>query len=202
MPPSTPTTQKVLDLAADIGILRPRDLERHRIPRTYLGRLVNGGELERIGRGLYRLPDADVTEYHSLVEVMARVPRGVVCLLSALRFHGLTTQNPFEVWLAIEQKAWRPKSDGVRIRLVHLSGSAFESGVEEHVVEGIPLRVYSAAKTVADCFKFRNKIGLDVALEALDDYRRTHRAGLDELWRCAKTVRVSEVMRPYLEAMS
>jgi predicted transcriptional regulator of viral defense system len=200
--PATTTTQKILDLAAETGLLRPRDLERQGISRAYLGRLVRSGELERVGRGLYRIPGADVTEHHSLVEVMTRVPRGVVCLLSALRFHGLTTQNPFEVWLAIDQKAWRPRSDGVRIRLVYLSGPAFESGIEEHVVERTTLRVYSAAKTVADCFKFRNKIGLDVALEALDDYRRKNRAGLDELWRYAKTVRVGEVIRPYMEAMS
>jgi predicted transcriptional regulator of viral defense system len=130
------------------------------------------------------------------------VPRGVICLLSALRFHNLTTQNPFEVWMAIPHKAWRPKGEGVRLRLMHLSGHALTSGVEEHRIEGVPVRVFNPAKTVADCFKFRNKIGLDVALEALRDYRRKHRSGMDELWRFAKVCRVTAVMRPYLEALA
>ena len=196
-----PQTQRVLDLIQQVGVLRPRDLEKHGIPRTHLQRLVRRGEVERVGRGLYMLPGADVTEHHSLAEACKRVPNGVVCLLSALRFHELTTQNPWQIWLAIEQKAWRPKDAPVALRLVHLSPRAFSAGVEEHSIEGVPVRVYSAAKTVADCFKFRNKIGLDVAIEALRDYRRTHRAGLDDLWRFAKVCRVTTVIRPYLEAM-
>lgn len=199
MPPTQ--TQKVLDLLDQCGVLRPRDLDRHRIPRTHLQRLLRRGEIDRVGRGLYMRAGADVTEHHSLVEVAKRVPEGVVCLLSALRFHGLTTQNPWEIWLAIKQKAWRPKDMPVALRIVHLSPPAFLAGVEEHVVEGVTLRVYSAAKTVADCFKFRNKIGLDVALEALRDYRRKHRAGLDDLWRFAKICRVTSVIRPYMEAL-
>ncbi len=196
-----PQTQRVLDLLSDGGVLRPRDLARHGIPRTYLQRLVRRGEIERVGRGLYMLPGADVTEHHSLVEACKRVPRGVVCLLSALRFHGLTTQNPWEVWLAVGRSAWRPRGETVALRVVHLSPSTFDAGVEEHRIEGVPVRVYSAAKTVADCFKFRNKVGLDVALEALRDYRRQYRAGMDELWRFAKICRVTTVLRPYLEAL-
>lgn len=195
------TTQKVLDLIGQAGVLRPRELERHGVPRAVLQRLLRRGEVERVGRGLYMLPGADVTEHHSLVEACKRVPQGVVCLLSALRFHDLTTQNPFEVWLAIPQRAWRPCDPGVALRLVFLSRHAFEAGLEVHRVEGTDVRVYNAPKTVADCFKFRNKVGLDVALEALRDYRRTHRAGLDDLWRFAKIGRVAGVMRPYLEAV-
>ncbi|HEX9734045.1 MAG TPA: type IV toxin-antitoxin system AbiEi family antitoxin domain-containing protein [Thermoanaerobaculia bacterium] len=197
----TTSTDKVLDLIRETGVLRSRDLDRHEIPRASLQRLVRRGEVERVGRGLYMLPDAAVTEHHSLVEACKRVPQGVVCLLSALRFHDLTTQNPFEIWLAIPQRAWRPRADEVALRIVYLSSSAYEAGIEEHRIEGTTIRVYSAAKTVADCFKFRSKIGLDVALEALKDFRDKYRAGLDDLWRFAKTCRVSRVMRPYLEAL-
>jgi predicted transcriptional regulator of viral defense system len=125
----------------------------------------------------------------------------VICLLSALRFHGLTTQNPFEVWIAVDQKARRPAVSYPPLRIIHLSGNAFSSGIEEHRIEGINVPVYSPAKTVADCFKFRNKIGTDVALEALRDYQRKYRSGMDELWRYAKLGRVTRVMQPYLEAL-
>ncbi len=198
---ATPATQRVLDLVDEAGVLRPRDLERLGIPRSYLQRLLKRGEVERVGRGLYMLPDADVTEHHSFVEACKRVPHGVLCLLSALRFHQLTTQNPFEVWLAIPQQAWRPKDPDVPLRIFYLSPKAYEAGIEEHQLEGVKVRVYSAAKTVADCFKFRNKIGLDVALEALRDYRRKYRGGLDDVWRFAEICRVTRVMRPYLEAL-
>jgi predicted transcriptional regulator of viral defense system len=196
-----PQTKRLLDLVRKTGVLRPQELDRHGIPRVYLKRLVDAGELQRIGRGLYALTDADLTEKHSLVQASKRVPNGVICLLSALRFHELTTQNPFEVWIAIDQKAWRPSLTHPPLRIVHLSGRAFSTGIEQHRIEGINVRVYSASKTVADCFKFRNKIGTDVALEALRDYRRKYRSGMDELWRYAKLCRVTRVMQPYLEAL-
>ena len=145
--------------------------------------------------------DADLGEKHNLAQAGKRVPRGGICLLSALRFHGLTTQNPFEVWIAIDQKARRPAVSYPPLRIIHLSGKAFSSGIESHRIEGINVRVYSAAKSVADCFKFRNKIGIDVALEALRDYRRKHRSGMDELLRYAKLARVTRVMQPYLESL-
>ena len=195
-------TQRALELVRRAGVLRPRDLDRYGIQREHLRRLLRRGQVERVGRGLYTLPGAAATEHQSLVEACKRVPHGVVCMLSALRFHELSTQNPFEVWMAIDQKAWRPRGGSPRLRIVHLSGAALKSGVNEHRIEGVTVRVYSPAKTVADCFKFRNKIGLDVALEALRDYRRKHRAGLDELWRFARICRVAKVMRPYLEALS
>lgn len=189
-------------LLQELGIARPRDLTKAGVTPTHLRRLVERGEVERVGRGLYALPGARRDERGDLAEVARRVPGGVVCLLSALRFHGLTTHNPVEVWLAIERKAWRPRIEHPPLRVVYLSGPAFEEGIEEHAVEGVPVRVYSAAKTVADCFKFRNKIGVDVAVEALRDYRRLHPKGLDDVWRHAQQDRVARVMRPYLESLS
>lgn len=195
-------SEKAVALVRRTGVIRARELTREGVTREHLRRLLQRGQLQRIGVGLYSLPGADISEHRSLAEACSFVPRGVICLLSALRFHNLTTQNPFEVWMAIPHKAWRPKGKGVRLRLMHLSGHVLTSGVEEHRIEGVPVRVFNPAKTVADCFKFRNKIGLDVALEALRDYRRTHRSGMDELWRFAKVCRVTAVMRPYLEALA
>ena len=193
-------TQRILEIVEQAGVLRPRDLDVHGIPRIYLSRLCERGLLQRVGRGLYVLPGADVTEYHTLAEACKRVPHGVVCLLSALRFHGLTTQSPHEVWLAIGSKAWRPLVDRPTLRLARFSAPALEAGVEEHSIEGVIVHVYNPAKTVADCFKYRNKIGLDVALEALRDCRRQRRCTNDELWHYAKICRVANVMRPYMEA--
>jgi len=184
------------------GIARTRDLERAGVSRTQIRRLVARGGIERVGRGLYRHPDRVVSERNDLAEAARLVPGGVVCLLSALRFHGLTTQNPFEVWLAIERKAWRPRTaSGPPLRLVYLSGASFREGIETHDTGGVPVRVYGAAKTVADCFKFRNKIGIDVAVEALREYRRVHPKRLADLWRFAEVDRVTRVIRPYLEAL-
>ena len=194
-----PKTEQLLALARQAGILRPKDLAVGRIPRTYLQRLVARGVLERTGRGLYRLVDQEAAENHSLAEASKRMPHGVVCLLSALRFHDLTTQAPFEVWMAIDVKARAPAAGQPPLRIVRMSGEARTAGIEEHRIEGVAVRVYSAAKTIADCFKYRNKIGLDVGLEALRDYRRV-RGSLDDLWRFARTCRVDNVMRPYLEA--
>jgi len=192
---------KILDLARNAGVLRPRDLDAHGIPRTYLSRLLSAGKLQRIGRGLYRLPGNNVSEHRSLVEACRRVPKGVVCLLSALRFHELTTQAPFEVWLAIGEKAWRPHVDYPPLRIVRFSPAALVSDVEEYQIEGVTVPVFTPAKTVADCFKYRNKIGLDVAIEALKECWRSRRCTMDELWECAKVCRVQNVMRPYLESI-
>lgn len=195
-----PPVDPALALLEKLGTARSRDLEAAGVSRTRIRRLVESGQIERVGRGLYRRPGAPFTERRDLAEVARRVPRGVVCLLSALRFHGLTTQNPFEVWLAIDRKAWRPRVEHPPLRLIYLSGSAYREGVEEYEVEGARVRVFSAAKTVADCFKFRNKIGIDVAIEALREYRRVHPKQLDALWRFAEVDRVTRVIRPYLEA--
>lgn len=195
-------TQKVLELAHKTGFIRPRDLKALNIPLDYLWALHRRGLLERTGRGLYAAKESDVTEHHSLAEACKRVSRGVICLISALSYHGLTTQIPHEVWLAIGRKARIPKPNGVAIRIARFSGEALTSGIEEHTIEGVIVRVYNPAKTVADCFKYRNKIGLDVAIEALRDCRQQRRATMDELWRYAKVCRVANVMRPYLESLS
>jgi predicted transcriptional regulator of viral defense system len=192
----------VLELARRTGAVRPRDLKALAIPQNYLWVLHRRGLLERVGRGIYVARESPTTENHSLAEAAKRVPHGVVCLLSALRFHEMTTQVPHEVWLAIGFKARRPKPNGLALRVVRLSGEALTSGIQEHTIEGVKVRIYNPAKTVADCFKYRHKIGLDVALEALRDCRRRRRAPMDELWRYAKVCRVANVMRPYLESLS
>ncbi len=197
---TTPLPRQVLQLMKHAGIARTRDLEQAGVSRTQLRRFCERGLLERVGRGLYRLPGAPLTERNDLAEAARRAPGGVVCLLSALRFHGLTTQNPFEVWMAIDRKAWRPRVAHPPLRLFYLSGPSLREGVEEHAISGVTVRVFSAAKTVADCFKFRNKIGTEVAVEALRDYRRTRPKQLDAIWRFAEVDRVTRVIRPYLEA--
>ena len=194
--------EAVMALAKARGILRPRDLAAEGIPREILRRLCETGELTRTGRGLYVAEMASITENHTLAEAARLVPRGVVCLLSALRFHELTTQIPGEVWLAIPSNARRPKGGTATIRPVHFSGAALTEGVEEHIIEKVPIHVYSAAKTVADCFKARNKIGLDVALEALRDFWRKRRGTMDELVRFAKICRVARIMQPYMESLA
>jgi len=193
--------QRILRLTSRRGLLRARDLARDRIPRATLSRLVASGQLTQVSRGLYALPGQTRSGQHQLAEVAARSPLGVFCLLTALRFHQLTTQSPHEVWLAIPNKAHAPKLDYPPLRIVRFSGPSLTEGVESHTVDVAPIRVYSVAKTVADCFKYRNKIGLDVALEALRECRREKRASNDELWRYARLCRVANVMRPYLESI-
>ena len=184
------------------GVFRPRDVEADGFSRTRLERMAQAGEIERVGRGLYVPTGTKVTEHHTLVEAAVRVPHGIVCLLSALRFHGIGTQSPHEVWLAIDVKAWKPVVDSPPLRLVRFSGPALAFGVGRHELEGVPVRITSREKTVADCFKYRNKIGLDVALEALREYLRSRKRSVDELVRAAKVCRVSRVMQPYLEALA
>lgn len=187
---------------AKSSVLRARELESLGLWRAELGPLVRHGVLVRSGRGLYMLPTAKIGEHHTLAEAAKRVPRGVVCLLSALRFHGLTTQHPHEVWLALDGKARHPAAGALPLRIVRSSGVSLQSGQEEHVIEGVPVKIYSPAKTVADCFKFRNKIGLDVALEALRETWMEKRCGMDDLIHYARVCRVANVMRPYLESLS
>ena len=193
---------KVLELAKRAGVLRARDLDPYGIPRIYLTRLLRAGKLERIGRGAYTLPNRNVTENSSLAEARKMVLAGVVCLFSALRFHGLTTQLPHEVWLAIGEKAWRPRVEYPPLRIVRFSPAALTAGVEEHDIEGVTVHVFNPAKTVADSFKYRNKIGLDIAIEALRECWRSRRCTMDELWEYAKVCRVQNVIRPYLESLA
>ncbi|MDB4997298.1 MAG: hypothetical protein JWM74_4730 [Myxococcaceae bacterium] len=198
---STPTIAARATRLARKSVLRSRDFEAHGVSRVALSRLVAEGTLERLGRGLYTVPRGKVTEHRTLVEASVRVPKGVVCLLSALQFHKLSTQSPHEVWLAIDVKARKPVVDWPPIRIVRFSGPALTHGVDAHTLEGVEVHITSAAKTVADCFKYRNKIGLDVALEALTEYRRK-RGSVDALMKAAAVDRVAVVLRPYLEAIS
>lgn len=193
---------RILELAKQMGIIRPRDVEAEGIHREYLLRLYRVGELVRVGRGLYALPGAQTSEAVSLAEVAKRVPGAVICLISALQFHNLTTQIAHRVWIAIENKKWEPKFDFPPLELVRFTGRAFSFGIEEHEVNLVSVKVYSAAKTVADCFKFRNKIGMDVAIEALRETWRVRKATMDELWEAAKVCRVGNVIRPYLESIT
>jgi predicted transcriptional regulator of viral defense system len=197
---ATSLEQRTLKAVKRLGVARPRDLLLLGIRREYAQRLLERGALVRVARGLYAVPDAEISSHRSLAEVAKAVPGGTVCLLSALRFHRLTTQSPSEIWIAVDVHAWKPRNTSFPVRTVYFSGPALTQGIEIHEIDSVPVRIYSAAKTVADCFKYRNKIGPEVAVEALKDYLKRHRRGADELWRFAKVCRVSNVIRPYLEA--
>ncbi len=194
--------KQVLEIARSLGVLRPRDLDTYRLPRVYLSRLHNRNLLRRVGRGLYVIADLEATEHQTLAEACKRVPHGVICLLSALQYHGMTTQSPFEVWMAIERKARLPLVTRPAMRFVRFSGRALTEGVEEKQMEGVVFKVYNPAKTVIDCFKYRNKIGLDISLEALRDCFRMRKCTMDELSYYAQICRVAKVIRPYLEAIA
>ena len=183
-----------------MGLVRPRELSAYGISRAELSRLVDEGLVVRQAMGIYVAARHELTTEHALAQVAKRVPDGVFCLLTALRFHGLTTQSAPEVWIALPEKARRPRLDYPRLRVARFSGDALTTGIERHEVEGVTLRIYSAAKTVADCFKYRNKIGVDVAVEALRDFNRRYRGRADELARFARICRVARVMQPYLDA--
>jgi predicted transcriptional regulator of viral defense system len=167
-----------------------------------LTRLVESGDLARVARGIYRLPEHDMTEHHGIALAAAAVPEGVICLLSALQVHGIGTQLPSEVWMALDRRAWRPSVEYPPLRIVRYTGEALTSGIKVHQMEGRRVKVYNPAKTIADCFKYRHKIGLDVALEALREAWRARRFTMDELDRYAAICRVQRVMRPYLAALA
>ena len=192
---------RLLRLARRRGALGTRDVVGRGIHREVLSRVVREGALERVSRGQYRVPSHPVTEHHGLTLAAAAVPGGVICLLSALGFHGIGTELPFEVWIAIDRRARRPALRHPPLRVVRFTGRALTVGIEAHRIEGQAVRIYGVAKTVADCFKYRNKIGVGVALEALRDAWRAHRFTMDEMSRYARVCRVERVMRPYLEAL-
>jgi predicted transcriptional regulator of viral defense system len=194
-------SEKILNIARGKKLFRLNDLKDIKGAGVYLSELVENGELIKIGRGLYGLPEIYFNENQTILETAKLVPNGIICLLSALRFHEVTTQNPFEIWIAIERKAWIPQVETLPLRITFFTGKAFSEGIETHIIEGISLRVYNPAKTVADCFKYRNKVGLDVALEALRDVWRQKKATMDEIWHYAKICRMTNIMRPYLESL-
>lgn len=187
---------KVIDIAKAKGTVCAADLKKAGIARTTLHYMVNRGILRRVARGVYTLAGHYLT-FEAFAEVMTSAPRSVICLLSSLQFHEITTQMPFETWVAIESNSSRPRVPNIRV--VKLTGKAFSEGIESHEKEGLSVRVYCPAKTVADCFKFRNKIGIDVAREALIDCLNQKKATRDEIWKYAKICRMTNIMRPYLE---
>jgi predicted transcriptional regulator of viral defense system len=182
------------------GITRRRNLLQKGIHPQEVKRLVDKGILVPISRGVYMTQENEITEHHDLAIASARVPNGVICLVSALQFHGMTTQIAREVWMAIENRAAPSRLTSPPLKIIRLTVPSLTSGIEKHSIEGVAVRVYNPAKTVADCFKFRNKIGLDVAIEALKDYLRMKKGTTDDLWRFAKIDRVAKVIQPYLEA--
>lgn len=190
--------QEVISMAQKLGIIRPRDV---RVPRAVLADLVDRGVLERSGRGIYRITSLEPSEHHSLLEVAVRVPNAVVSLLSALQFHGIGTQNPGEIWITIDLRARKPNLEYPPLRVMRASGKAFTAGVEEHLISGREVRVYSIEKTIVDCFKYRNKVGLDVAIEALKDAWSSKKINVDLLWKHAKICRVTNIIRPYIETL-
>lgn len=196
------TENQLVALVRRLGVVRPLEMEKRGIPRWRLYRLASAGLIERQGRGLYSATDHPYSADHTLVHVAKRIPAAVICLLTALRFHDLTTQLPADVWIALPVKSRQPSLDYPRLSVTRLSGKSFTEGIETHRIEGVDVRVYSAAKTVADCFRFRNKVGIDVAVEALRDFNDKHRGRTQELVRFARINRVGRVMQPYLEAIA
>jgi predicted transcriptional regulator of viral defense system len=202
MPPAAKTkTASLLGLARR-GPVRARDLDEAGIPRTYLRRLCDGGVLEQVDRGLYRLADAPATELSSLAEVAKRVPHSIVCLLSALQVHGLTTEAPHAVWVLIDRHARAPKLAYPQLEIVRASGAARTHGIESRVIDGVKVQLTTPAKTVADCFRFRRHVGTEVALAALKDYLKKRKGSIDALVAAAHADRIYAFMRPYLEALA
>lgn len=195
-----PHTTQIIALVRRKGLIRPRDLTNLGIPRRVLTELTAAGKLTKNGRGLYSLASGKISQNRSLAEASARVPSGVICLLSALRFHGLTTQNPWEVWMTIRRESQKPRVDYPPLRIVRASEKSISDGVEWHNLDGVEVPIYSAAKTVIDCFRYRNKIGVDVAVEALRDAWKKRKVKADDLWRFAAAGRVTRIIRPYMES--
>ena len=194
-------TARILELARRQRLLSAADLRSHGWSPQLLLKLHRTGQLQRVTRGLYSLPDSEMTEHQSLVEVCRRVPKAVICLLSALQFHEIGTQLPHEVWIALPEAMQTPAIDYPSLRIARLRGEAYSEGVETIAEHGSTIRVYSLAKTITDCFKFRHKVGLDVALEALKEAWRQRKLNIDEVTRYAKINRVAQVMQPYLETV-
>lgn len=184
------------------GTVRSRELEAAGLARAQISRMVEHGSLVRVARGLYALPDQMPGADDGILIAATRAPNAIFCLLTALRIHGITTQAPFELWIGIGNKDRAPRLEWPPLRVVRFTGESLEAGVEVHDVAGVPVRVTGVARTVVDCFKFRNKIGLDVAIEALRDAHTGKKTSMNELWHYATLLRVANVMRPYLAALA
>ena len=193
-----PDRERALARAKKRPLVAGREIAVH---GQNLTRLVRQGALERVARGTYRVADRPASEHSSFAVVETIAPRSVICLLSALAFHGVGTQVPFEVWVAIERGNRAPALRNPPLRVVRMSGESFKAGIETHVIDGRKVRIYSVAKTIADLFKFRNRIGIDVAIEALRDAWQRRLVTIDEIGRYARICRVDRIMRPYLETL-
>ena len=193
--------QVVIDLARKLGTIRIKDLLERGLHPEFARRLVAKDILIRSERGLYTLADSEITEHHGFALIGKRCPKGVICLTSALRFHGIGTQLPRKIWLALEKGSAQPRLSYPPISVVRLSGPSFSEGIAEHSIEGVNVKIYNPAKTVADCFKFRSRIGLEAAIEAVRECLHERKATSDEIYRYAKICRVWNVMKPYLEAI-
>ena len=183
------------------GVFRARDLTPFGVPRYRLKQLVEGGALRKTGRGLYMREAADISEHHSLAQLAARCPKAVMGLLTALRFHDLTTENPEVIYVLLPKGVKRPRITNPQLDITWASGESYSHGIEEHLQDGVTVRITSAAKTVADCFKYRTKIGITVAAEALRDAWQKKKASADELWQAAKVCRMTNIMRPYFDML-
>jgi len=195
-------TDQIIALARQKGIIRPRDLVMLGLDHRYLAKLVSEGCIVKSGHGLYHLADYDVTESHGLVEAVSAQAKGVVCLATALNFHGIGTQLPHKVWLSVPYGSWIAVKKSVPMRIIVMRSPGYESGIQIHRLEGVDVPIYNIPKTISDCFKFRNKIGLDVALEALREVLRDRRCTREEIRHFAKINRVEKIMQPYMEALS
>ncbi len=201
---TTPTvTQQVKDFVKRKGLTRPRDVKQAGFPTYLLYRLRDRGELVQVGPGLFKHPDSDISGKHSYAAAAERVPQGIICLASALAFHEIGVQLPRKVWMALnrDEIRTRPRVQELPVEFVWFSGAAFKEGQENHEIEGVSVRVYSPAKTVADLFKYRNKMGNDIAIQALREGWRERRFTMDEVEHYADVCGVSNVMKPYLEAL-
>lgn len=202
MPASISQREIAQALLTARGIARLVELRDAGVTAATMSRMERNGEVLRLARGLYQLSDAPLDTNHSLAEAAKRIPKGVVCLVSALAFHGLTDQLPKQVWLAIGQKNWAPKPDSTPIRIVRFTERLLNESVETHVIEGVPVKVFGIVKTIADCFRYRNKIGLSVAIEGLQEALRQRKATPGEIASQAEHGGVTTVIRPYLEALT
>jgi len=200
--PAPSQTERLLKFIRDHGVIRARDLAAMNVPRVVLQRLAKRGQIARRSRGVYTSPDHEATRHTDLAEVAVRAPGATICLISALEFHELTTQVPHAVWIMIDRNAYRPKIERPPIRVIYASGESLTRGVETHSIEGVSVRVTNAAKTVADCFKYRDRVGQDVAIEALRDCLRQRKASPSEIYEMARIDRVAKTIRPYIEALT
>lgn len=195
-------TEMIVELITKKGVAKLEELVKRGIHPEYVRRLCIKGVLTQTGRGLYTLTNSDITENLGIANVCKWVPKGVICLFSALQFHNIGTQSPFEVWMALDRETARPRIKFPPLRIMRYSGKAFSEGIKIHRIKGVDCKIYCVAKTVADCFKYRNKIGLDVAIEALRESLKEKKCTMNELWEFSKICRVEKIMRPYMEAIT